>query len=131
MNELEDEIGSIFLERYDDYEPIFLFGRTKRQLILSGGCFFSIVLGALLYWLQFPDFFVWMVIGVIAGPTFIYGTRKEIEIKERLRFRLTNQERAYLVSEERGKKYDFTQEKSVREAFSTSESSSTTAEKGI
>ena len=37
MNELEDEIGSIFLERYDDYEPIFLFGRTKRQLILSGG----------------------------------------------------------------------------------------------
>lgn len=116
-----EKLGSEFLKEFGDYErPVFL-RRTLRQLIMTGGIVLGVALGVLLNWLGFPDVFNYLVTGIIIGPSFLYGTKKNKILKERLIFQLINQKRSYMTEYggEETKHYEFTQSASVQEADDT------------
>ncbi|XTB26748.1 hypothetical protein KQH69_09860 [Streptococcus sanguinis] len=113
-----EKLGSEFLKEFGDYErPVFL-RRTLRQLVMTGGIVLGVALGVLLNWLGFPDVFNYLVTGIIIGPSFLYGTKKNKILKERLIFQLINQKRSYMTEYggEETKHYEFTQSASVQEA---------------
>lgn len=103
---MAQKFGSEFLKEFEDYEPPFLLGRTKRQLVMSVGTFGSMGLSLLFYWLHFPTWLTFIFLGVILVPVFIYGTKKDIEMKERYRFLLTIQKRSFMTDfQQRGEEY--------------------------
>lgn len=113
-----EKLGSEFLKEFGDYErPVFL-RRTLRQLVMTGGIVLGVALGVLLNWLGFPDIFNYLVTGIIIGPCFLYGTKKNKILKERLIFQLINQKRSYMTEYggEETRHYEFTQSASVQEA---------------
>lgn len=113
-----EKLGSEFLKEFGDYErPVFL-RRTLRQLVMTGGIVLGVALGVFLNWLGFPDVFNYLVTGIIIGPCFLYGTKKNKILKERLIFQLINQKRSYMTEYggEETRHYEFTQSASVQEA---------------
>ena len=112
-----EKLGSEFLKEFGDYErPIFM-KRTLRQLVQLIGIVLGIGLGILLNWLGFPDAFNYLITGIIIIPSFLYGTKTDQVLKERLVFLLTNQKRSYRTEyggEE--KPYEFSKPASVQEA---------------
>ena len=113
-----EKLGSEFLKEFGDYErPVFL-RRTLRQLVMTGGIVLGVALGVLFNWLGFPDVFNYLVTGIIFGPCFLYGTKKNKILKERLIFQLINQKRSYMTEYggEETRHYEFTQSASVQEA---------------
>lgn len=94
---MAQKLGSEFLKTFDDYEPPFLFGRTKRQFVMSVGTFGSIGLSALLYYFGFPNWITFILLGAILVPIFLYGSKKDIEMKERYGFLLTKQKRSFMT----------------------------------
>ncbi|WP_449463490.1 PrgI family protein [Streptococcus suis] len=92
---MAQKLGSEFLRTFTDYEPPVLFGRTKRQLVMTIGTFSSIGLSVLLSVTHFPKWIGYILLGAILVPVFLYGTKKDIELKERYRFSLTIQKRSY------------------------------------
>lgn len=109
------KLGSDFLKEFDQYERPILFGRTKRQVLFSTGLVLAIDVSIGLYFLKFPDLVTFTILIVLLFPIFMYGTKKDIEIRERYRFRLTKQTRSYLTehpsSMAKITKNDFTRKK--------------------
>lgn len=115
-----EKLGSEFLKEFGDYErPIFM-KRTLRQLVQLIGIVLGIGLGILQNWLGFPDAFNYLITGTIIIPSFLYGTKTDQVLKERLVFLLTNQKRSYMTEYEEyegeEKPYEFFKPASVQEA---------------
>lgn len=119
------KLGSEFLKEFDHYERPILFGRTKRQVLFTAGLVIAIGISIGLYFFKFPDMITLIILIVLLVPLFMYGTKKDIEIKERYRFRLTKQTRSYLTehpsSMAKITKNDFTRKKGAN-AFETKQS---------
>ncbi|GAA5357411.1 PrgI family protein [Streptococcus uberis] len=119
------KLGSEFLKEFDHYERPILFGRTKRQVLFTTGLVLAIGISIGLYFLKFPDLVTFTILIVLLFPIFMYGTKKDIEIRERYRFRLTKQTRSYLTdhpsSMAKLTKNDFTRKKGVN-PFETKQS---------
>lgn len=113
-----EKLGSDFIKEFGDYErPVFL-NRTLRELVMTIGIILGVSLGVLLNWLGFPEIFNYLITGIIIVPSFLYGTKKDQILKERLLFMVTNQKRSYMTEYggEETKHYEFTQPASVQEA---------------
>lgn len=107
---MAQKLGSEFLRPFDQEErPIFL-GRTKRQLIVATGLGVSIALSIGLYLIHFPTIITYILLGVILTPILLYGSKKDLELKERYRFLFTIQKRSYQTD------YQF-QEVTKKDAF--------------
>ncbi|WP_155964040.1 PrgI family protein [Streptococcus ruminantium] len=129
------KLGSEFLKKFDDYEPPFLFGRTKRQFTMSLGTSGAIGLSGLLYFIRFPMWITFILTGAILVPVFLYGTKKDIEMKERYRFLLTIQKRSYMTEiatkGEQFTKHDFKPHKGITEIDPSREGSKETIETNL
>lgn len=83
---MPQKLGSEFLKEFDKYEKPWLFGRTKRQLVMSAGITISIGLSVGLTYIHFSRVILMMIIAVILIPVTLYGTKKDISIRERYNF---------------------------------------------
>lgn len=114
-----NKLGSEFLRVFDNYERPILFGRTKRQLVFMVGLLLSLGLTFLFWYLGYPDLLTYLAMCLILPPFTLYGLGKDKEFRERLLFKFTIQERAYMVStrnERKLTKHDFIQKKGTKEA---------------
>lgn len=83
---LAQKLGSEFLREFDKYERPWVFGRTKRQLFMSAGIALSIGLSVGLTYIHFSRVILMIIIGVILVPVTLYGTKKDISLKERYNY---------------------------------------------
>lgn len=91
------KLGSEFLKEFDGYERPIAFGKTKRQLVFGIGIILGIGFSIGLYFLHFPIVVSMILLAIIVSPFMLYGMKKDVEIKEKLKFRLTIQERVYMT----------------------------------
>ena len=115
---VNNKLGSEFPRKFDNYERPILFGRTKRQLVFLLGICIGAGLSVLLYFLHFPKFVTYVLLAVIVTPFILYGTKKDVELKEIFRFKFTIQERVFMTDYQKGESYtkhDFKPKKGVKE----------------
>lgn len=91
------KLGSEFLKEFDGYERPIAFGKTKHQLVFAIGIILGIGFSTGLYFLHFPIVVSMILLAIIVSPFMLYGMKKDVEIKEKLKFRLTIQERVYMT----------------------------------
>ena len=111
-----NKLGSEFFKAIDEFERSVIGGFTWRQIIMLLGIVLGVGLATLISMFNLPSVFFYLVLALTVPPSFIYGIKKDEQIKEVLLFRLTVQERSYLTeyeSEETNGK--FIQEKGVHE----------------
>ncbi|GAA0055425.1 UNVERIFIED_CONTAM: PrgI family protein [Streptococcus canis] len=92
---MAQKLGSEFLRPFDQQERLGFLGRTKRQWLVMLGIGISIALSIGLYLIHFPIVITYMLLGGILTPVLLYGSKKDLELKERYRFLLTIQKRSY------------------------------------
>ena len=128
---MAQKLGSEFLRPFDQEErPVFL-GRTKRQLIVATGIVGSIALSIGLYLIHFPMIITYILLGVILAPILLYGSKKDLELKERYRFLFTIQKRSYQTDyhyKEVNKRDAFKSQFGVTEVDQTRQSEKKTSE---
>ena len=111
-----NKLGSEFFKAIDEFERSVIGGFTWRQIIMLLGIVLGVGLATLISMFNLPSVLFYLVLALTVPPSFIYGIKKDEQIKEVLLFRLTVQERSYLTEYEReetnGK---FIQEKGVHE----------------
>lgn len=90
-----NKIGSEFLKEFDDYEPPFWWKFTFRQTILLVGILIVGGLSTAVIMYQLPEFFIYLLGGVVLPPFVVYGIKKEGKMIDKLRYLLRVQERYY------------------------------------
>ena len=111
-----NKLGSEFFKAIDEFERSVIGGFTWRQIIMLLGIVLGVGLATLISMFNLPSVLFYLVLALTVPPSFIYGIKKDEQIKEVLLFRLTVQERSYQTeyeSEETNGK--FIQEKGVHE----------------
>ncbi|MGT2906529.1 PrgI family mobile element protein [Streptococcus dentiloxodontae] len=114
-----NKIGSVFLSKFGGFDPPFLFGLTKRQLVMRVGMVLGIGICVLFWYLKLPNILTYLLMAVILPPTFLYGSGREKVYLERWKFRYTVQERSYQTehnTKEVFTKHDFLAKKGDTEA---------------
>ncbi|MCO4488532.1 hypothetical protein Si110_01711 [Streptococcus infantarius subsp. infantarius] len=111
-----NKLGSEFFKAIDQFERSVIGGFTLRQLIMLIGIVTGVALATLISFLKLPDILFYLVLALTVPPSFIYGIKKDEQIKEVLMFKFTVQERAYQTDfESEDMNGTFIQQKSVHE----------------
>ncbi|WP_375708951.1 PrgI family protein [Streptococcus dysgalactiae] len=83
---MSEKLGSEFLKEFDKYERPFIFGKTKRQLVLGGSVILTTLLSVGLTYIHFPSFIIFILAFVILVPSVLYGLKKDIALRERFNY---------------------------------------------
>ncbi|HEC2229389.1 TPA: PrgI family protein [Staphylococcus delphini] len=111
-----NKLGSEFFKAIDQFERSVIGGFTLRQLIMLIGIVTGVALATLISFLKLPDILFYLVLALTVPPSFIYGIKKDEQIKEVLMFKFTVQERAYQTDfESEDMNGTFIQQKGVHE----------------
>lgn len=111
-----NKLGSEFFKAIDQFERSVVGGFTLRQLIMLIGIVIGVALATLISFLKLPDILFYLVLALTVPPSFIYGIKKDEQIKEVLMFKFTVQERAYQTDfESEDMNGTFIQQKGVHE----------------
>ena len=113
-----NKLGSEFLKAFSVYDRPVFGSLTKRQLVMMIGVVLGGIAITTVIILGLPDIFMYLSGGIIVPPFVIYGMKKDIEIKEKMKFAFTIQKRYYQTETRKGQGYqanEFIQEKSVKE----------------
>lgn len=113
-----NKIGSEFLKEFDGYEPPFWWRFTLRQTVLLVGVLLVGGLATLVILYKLPEFFIYLLGGVVLPPFVIYGIKREGQLIDKVRFLLRIQDRYYATEylEKEYQKHDFsTKDKAFRE----------------
>lgn len=111
-----NKLGSEFFKAIDQFERSVIGGFTLRQLIMLIGIVTGVALATLISFLKLPDILFYLVLALTVPPSFIYGIKKDEQIKEVLMFKFTVQERAYQTDfESEEMNGTFIQQKGVHE----------------
>lgn len=111
-----NKLGSEFFKAIDQFERSVIGGFTLRQLIMLIGIVTGVALATLISFLQLPDILFYLALALTVPPSFIYGIKKDEQIKEVLMFKFTVQERAYQTDfESEDMNGTFIQQKGVHE----------------
>lgn len=111
-----NKLGSEFFKAIDQFERSVVGGFTLRQLIMLIGIVIGVALATLISFLKMPDILFYLVLALTVPPSFIYGIKKDEQIKEVLMFKFTVQERAYQTDfESEDMNGTFIQQKGVHE----------------
>ncbi|MDN5469881.1 MAG: PrgI family protein [Lactococcus raffinolactis] len=113
-----NKLGSEFLKPFSDYDRPVVGSLTKRQLVMMIGIVLGGVAITTVILLGLPDIFMYLSGAIIVPPFIVYGMKKDIEIKEKVKFAFTIQKRYYQSEIRKGQGYqadEFIQEKSIKE----------------
>lgn len=111
-----NKLGSEFFKAIDQFERSVIGGFTLRQLLMLIGIVTGVALATLISFLKLPDILFYLALALTVPPSFIYGIKKDEQIKEVLMFKFTVQERAYQTDfESEDMNGTFIQQKGVHE----------------
>ena len=111
-----NKLGSEFFKAIDQFERSVIGGFTLRQLIMLIGIVTGVALATLISFLKLSDILFYLALALTVPPSFIYGIKKDEQIKEVLMFKFTVQERAYQTDfESEDMNGTFIQQKGVHE----------------
>ncbi|MHA2621978.1 PrgI family protein [Streptococcus agalactiae] len=90
-----NKLGSEFFKAIDQFERGIIGGATWRQVVMVLGILLGVTLATVISLLKLPSLLFYLSLVLTIPPAFVYGIKKDEQIKEVITFRLTVQERAY------------------------------------
>ncbi|SDB22263.1 PrgI family protein [Streptococcus henryi] len=90
-----NKLGSEFFKAIDQFERGVIGGATWRQVIMVVGIVIGIALATVISLLKLPNILFYLSLALTVPPAFVYGIKKDEDIKEIITFKLKVQERAY------------------------------------
>ena len=90
-----NKLGSEFFKAIDQFERGVIGGATWRQVVMVLGIILGVTLATVISLLQLPSILFYLSLALTVPPAFIYGIKKDEQLKEVITFRLRIQERAY------------------------------------
>lgn len=90
-----NKLGSEFFKAIDQFERGVIGSFTWRQIVMFLGIVVGVGLAALISFFKLPDILFYLSLALTVPPAFVYGIKKDEQLKEVITFRLKVQERAY------------------------------------
>ena len=90
-----NKLGSEFFKAIDQFERGIIGGATWRQVVMVIGIALGVSLATIISLLQLPSILFYLSLALTVPPAFVYGIKKDEQLKEVITFRLKVQERAY------------------------------------
>lgn len=90
-----NKLGSEFFKAIDQFERGVIGGATLRQVVMVLGILLGVALATVISIFQLPNVLFYLSLALTVPPAFIYGIKKDEQIKEVITFKLKVQERAY------------------------------------
>lgn len=112
------KIGSEFLKEFSGYESNFFWKFTLRQTVLFVGILITTGLSTTIVYFKLPEFFIYIVGGILLPPFVIFGLKKEEKLIDKIRFYFLITERVYQVEDKKWREYsknEFIQSKNISE----------------
>lgn len=111
-----NKLGSEFFKAIDQFERGIIGGATWRQVVMVVGIVFGVLLATVISLLKLPSLLFYLSLALTVPPAFVYGIKKDEQIKEVITFKLKVQERAYQTEYESEENHGtFIPEKGIHE----------------
>lgn len=111
-----NKLGSEFFKAIDQFERGIIGGATWRQVVMVVGIVFGELLATVISLLKLPSLLFYLSLALTVPPAFVYGIKKDEQIKEVITFKLKVQERAYQTEYESEENHGtFIPEKGIHE----------------
>ncbi|KXT75183.1 hypothetical protein STRDD10_00419 [Streptococcus sp. DD10] len=101
------KIGSEFLKEFGNEEKELAFGFTGRMLFFLFCLVVTVGLSIGIVLLGLPDWYMYLLAGLVLVPSAMYGLgmTKSLQLKDKIRFFFTIQDRGYETDYQKGEKY--------------------------
>lgn len=89
------KLGSEFLKEFNHFEKPSFFKSPKRLVVFVAGVLLGAGLSFLLVLYGYPNFLIYLLMGLLLPPLALYVTGKDDVYREKLKHYLTIKERSY------------------------------------